>query len=206
MPVNMFTPDRSASDDRFFGAFPFREVLSRRRPVFSPGSEDVERVRFILSRRSLPQELVTPILDLAEYWAYSKETCLYDPHDLCFKFKFKGGEFPHPLRRLVITLVPEGPPPRNLYHFRGVTCFFTTVELALDDEETDGETLKMKTTFLVPRSSWRCPLFQAIIKDEKILRRVKKGKRLSVRFESQMRCAQYLAHIKDVEIETGVAY
>ncbi|KAF9785784.1 hypothetical protein BJ322DRAFT_1005403 [Thelephora terrestris] len=152
-------------------------------PEFHPTPGDIAFVRSIFP---LPAELVTEILDLAEYWAYSRVICSDEGrfHDANTRYlqsnPIQGGDFEHPLRRLVVTTHSKDQGWSSYPENRGTRDnSWTWFELTLDDGETDDEIVRVEVMRNIHAGSV-LEEYRATIEDERILKQAKKGDRLSV--------------------------
>ena len=155
----------------------------RKKGPFRITPKDIALVRSMLP---LPPELITEILDLAEYWVYSYQirSDAGRFHNANVQYlqsgPIQGGDFMYPLRRLVITTDSKDQGWSSYPETQGTregSC--TWFELTLDDGATDEEIARVEvmrnihagTTF-----EW----YRAVIEDERVLKQAKKGDRLSV--------------------------
>lgn len=150
---------------------------------FNPTPKDVALVRSVFP---LPPELVTEILDLAGYWAYSRVICSDEGrfHQANVRYlqsdPIQSGGFTHPLRRLVVTTESKDQGWSSFPENRGTRDnSWTWFELSLDDGETDDEIVRVEIVRNIHAGS-TFETYQAIIEDERVLKQAKKGDRLSV--------------------------
>lgn len=173
---------------------------------FNPTPEDVGLVRSIFP---LPPELVTVILDLAEYWAYSQKI-----RSVAGRFSdadqryiqsevIHGGEFLYPLRRLVITTNSKDQGWSSYPGDQGTRRnSWTWFELTLDDGETGGETARVEVMRNIHGGS-EFETHRAVIEDERILKQAKQGDRLSVWVRAKY--PGWCNHVQSVKIEVWIA-
>ena len=150
---------------------------------FHSTPEDIALVR---SSLPLPPELVTQILDCAEYWTLS-QAIRSDLVNYTFANKrylqsppIQGGDFAHPLRRLVITTDSKDQGWSSYPETQGTRDgSWTWFDLTLDDGETGDEIVRLEVVRNV-HAGKRFETYRAVIEDERILKRARKGDRLSV--------------------------
>ena len=171
---------------------------------FHPTPEDIALVR---SSLPLPPELVTQILDLAGYWALSRAT-RSDP--TCSTFRdanarflrsspIQGGEFTHPLRRVVITTDSKDQGWSSYRETQGTReGSWTWFELSLDDGGADYEMARVEIVRNI-HAGQRFEKYRAVIEDERILKQAKKGDRLSVWVRAMY--PGWVNSVQSVEIE-----
>ena len=150
---------------------------------FHPTPQDVALVRSLFP---LPPELVTQILDSAEYWALSRVT---RPDSNYFRDAnvrylqsppIQAGEFTHPLRRLVITTDSKDQGWSSYTETQGTReGSWTWFELTLDDGETGDEIVRVEVVRNI-HAGQEYVKHRAVIEDERVLKQAKKGDRLSV--------------------------
>jgi hypothetical protein len=150
---------------------------------FNPTPGDIAFVRSIFP---LPPELVTEILYLAEYWAYSQAICSNEGRFREANTRYLqsnpilGGDFEHPLRRLVVTTHSKDQGWSSYPENRGTRDnSWTWFELTLDDGETGDEIVRVEIMRNIHAGS-AFEEYRALIEDERILKQAKKGDRLSV--------------------------
>jgi len=173
---------------------------------FHPTPHDIGLVRSVFP---LPPELVTLILDIAEYWAYSKKTRSHagyfpDANERYLESgPIEGGEFSRPLRRLVITTNSKDQGWSSYPKYHGTREHsWTWFELTLDDGETGDEIVRVE----VVRNIHAGKTFEehrAVIEDERILNQTKEGDRLSVWVRASY--PGWCNNVRSVKIETWVA-
>ncbi|KAF9647233.1 hypothetical protein BDM02DRAFT_3188152 [Thelephora ganbajun] len=169
--------------------------------------KDIALVRHMFPR--LPPELVTQILDLAEYWAYSQNTCsdfarFHNANTRYLRSEpIRGGEFTYPLRRLVVTTDSRDQGWSSYPESHGTRKnSWTWFELTLDDGETNDEIVRVE----VMRNIHAGSIFekhQAVIEDGRILRQARKGDRLSVWVRAMH--PGWCNHVQSVKIEVWSA-
>lgn len=175
-------------------------------PWFYPTPTDIALVR---SMFPLPPELVTEILDLAKYWVYSRsissKSHSFENANVRYlrSGRIQGGEFLHPLRRVVITTESKDQGWSSYPEDRGTrNNSWTWFELTLDDGKTGDEIVRVE----VVRNIHAGPTFekhQAIIEDERILGQAKKGDTLSV--WARAKYPGWCNYVRSVGIEAWVA-
>ena len=152
---------------------------------FHPTPEDIALVR---SSLPLPPELITQILDLAGYWTLSRVTrsdpsyARYTDANVRFlrSLPIQGGEFTHPLRRVVISTDSKDQGWSSYPETQGTReGSWTWFELSLDDGGTDDEMVRVEVVRNI-HAGQRFEKHRAVIEDERILKQAKKGDRLSV--------------------------
>ena len=173
---------------------------------FYPTPKDIALVR---SMFPLPPELVTEILDLAQYWVYS---CSISSKSLRFEnvnarylqsTPIQGGEFLHALRRLVITTESKDQGWSSYPKDRGTrNNSWTWFELTLDDGEMGDEIVRVEVVRNI-HAGLTFEKYQAIIEDERILKQAKKGDTLSVWARAMY--PGWSNYVKSVGIEAWVA-
>ena len=174
---------------------------------FHPTSQDIAHVRSLLP---LPPELVTQILDLAEYWAYfqrkrSDAGQFRNANERYIQsVPILGGDFVRPLRRLVVTTDSRDQGWSSYPEDHGTRQnSWTWFELTLDDGETNREIMRVE----VVRNIHAKPVFErkeTVIEDEKLLSLAKMGDRLSVWARAMY--PGWCNNVRSVEIEAWVAY
>jgi len=174
--------------------------------LFHATPKDIALVR---SMFSLPPELTTHILDLAEYWAYSQRTCTAPDHFYDANVRYLqsdpivGGDFTYPLRRLVITTVSKDQGWSSYPETQGTReGSWTWFELTLDDGKTGGEIVRVEIVRNIHAGS-EFERYQAVIEDERILGQAKKGDTLSVWARAMY--PGWCNHVRSVQIETWSA-
>ena len=168
--------------------------------------EHIALVRLVFP---LPPELITQILDLAEYWAYSQTICLDQGrfHNANVRYlrsnPIQGGEFTHPLRRVVVTTDSKDQgwssyPDTHGTHEGSWTWF----ELTLDDGGTGGEMVRVEVVRNV-HAGFEFERYRTVIEDGRILRLAKKGDQLSVWVRANY--PGWCNHVRSVQIEVWSA-
>ena len=174
---------------------------------FYPTPLDITHVRSIFP---LPQELVTKILDMAEYWAYSR-TVRSEPghfHNANVRYlqseRIQGGDFTHPLRRLIVTMDSKDQGWSSYPELHGTRQdSWTWFELTLDDGRTGDEIVRVE----VIRNIHAGEIFiqhRIDIEDERVLGQAQKGDLLSVWVRAMY--PGWCNHVRSVEIEAWVAH
>ena len=150
---------------------------------FHPTPTDIARLRSMLP---LPPELVTQILDLAEYWTVSGVTRLDSNQFSDANIRYlqsghiEGGDFTHPLRRVVVTTDSKDQGWSSYPETQGTRDdSWTWFELTLDDGETDDEIVRVEVVRNI-HAGRGFVRHRAVIEDERVLKQAKKGDRLSV--------------------------
>jgi hypothetical protein len=150
---------------------------------FHPTPQDIALVRSLFP---LPPELVTQILDSAEYWALSRVTRPGSTHFRDANVRYlqsppiQAGEFTHPLRRLVITTDSKDQGWSSYSETHGTReGSWTWFELTLDDGETGDEIVRVEVVRNIHAGQGYVK-HRAVIEDERVLKQAKKGDRLSV--------------------------
>lgn len=174
---------------------------------FNPTAKDIRLVRSMIP---LPPELTTLILDNAEYWVYLQKT-RSDPgrfsnaNDRYLQSgRIPGGEFSHPLRRLVITTDSKDQGWSSYPEKQGTReNSWTWFELTLDDGENDNEITRVE----IVRNIHAGLVFvkhRAVIEDEMVLKHAKEGDRLSVWVRAEY--PGWCNNVHSVKIEAWVAF
>lgn len=150
---------------------------------FHPAPKDIALVR---SMFPLPPELVTHILDFAEYWTYSQRTRsdlirFYDANARYLRSgPVRGGQFAYPLRRLVITTDSKDQGWSSYPESQGTReGSWTWFELSLDDGMTGDEIVRVEVVRNIHAGS-TFDKHRAVIEDGRVLKQAKRGDRLSV--------------------------
>jgi len=166
-----------------YNGYTFGYEQEQENSEFRATQKDITLVRSLLP---LPPELVTQILDHAEYWVYSQRTCsnpgsFYDANIRYLRSgPIQGGEFTYPLRRLVITTDSKDQGWSSYPESRGTReGSWTWFELTLDDRETDDEIVRVEVVRNIHAGS-AFEVHRAVIEDGRILNHARKGDRLSV--------------------------
>ncbi len=197
MRMDASSSDVDTSDDR-----------SREEPddsEFHPTPNDIALVRCMFP---LSPELVTQILDLAEYWVYSQKSrsVYYFFHHANERYllsePIQGGDFMYPLRRVVITTVSkhEGfhSSPANKVSPNSWNWF----ELTLDDGKTGNEIARVEVESI--HSGREFERHQVAIDDELILKQATKGNQLCV-WVRAVYPGWHSFYVRSVKIETWSA-
>ena len=173
---------------------------------FHPTPKDIALVRSLFP---LPPELITQILDHAEYWAYSQRSCsdqgrFYDANVRYLRSgPIQGGEFTHPLRRLVITTDSKDQGWSSYPESQGTReGSWTWFELTLDDRETGDEIVRVEVVRNIHAGS-TFEVHRAVIEDGRILEQARKGDRLSVWARAMY--PGWCNHVRSVKIEAWSA-
>jgi len=150
---------------------------------FHPTPNNIALVRSLFP---LPTELVTQILDLAEYWVFLQSIRLDSTHFSNADVRYlqsapiQGGEFTHPLRRLVVTTDSRDQGWSSYPETQGTReGSWTWFELTLDDGETGDEIVRVEVVRNV-HAGRGFERHRAVIEDERVLKQAKKGDQLSV--------------------------
>ena len=175
-------------------------------PEFHPTPQDIGLVR---SCFPLPPELVTLILDFAEYWVYSQtirsDYCrFYAANERYLQSEpILGGEFSRPLRRLVVTTRSKDQGWSSYLDDHGTReNSWTWFELTLDDGSAGEEIMRVE----VMRNIHAGLTFEthlAVIEDKRILDRAKEGDKLSVWARAMY--PAWCNNVQSVKIEAWVA-
>jgi len=173
---------------------------------FRPTPNDITLVR---SMFPLPPEIVTHILDLAEYWAYSRRIRsdlgrFYDANMRYLRSGLiQGGEFTYPLRRLVITTDSKDQGWSSYAESQGTReGSWTWFELALDDGNTGDEIVRVEVVRNI-HAGLTFEEHRAVIEDRQVLKQAKKGDRLSVWVRAMY--PGWCNHVRSVQIEVWSA-
>jgi len=179
------------------------------------GPEDLEShptpndIALIRSMFPLPPELVTQILDLAEYWVYSERTRsdLFRFYEANVRYlrsgPIQGGEFTYPLRRLVITTDSKDQGWSSYPKSQGTReGSWTWFELALDDGKTGDEIVRVEVVRNV-HAGLTFEDHRAVIEDGQVLKLAKRGDRLSVWVRAMY--PGWCNHVRSVQIEAWSA-
>jgi len=176
------------------------------RGPFRATPKDIVLIRLMFP---LPPELITQILDFAEYWAYSQTTCS-DPgrfHHANMRYlrsgPIQGGEFTYPLRRVVVTTDSKDQGWSSYPETQGTReGSWTWFELTLEDGETDDEIARVEVVRNI-HAGLEFERYQAVIEDGRILKQAKKGDRLSVWVRASF--PGWWNHVRSVQIEAWLA-
>lgn len=166
-------------------------------------------IAFVRSAFPLPPELVTQILDLAEYWVYSQKT-LSEPNvyrDANARYlrsgPIRGGEFTYPLRRVVITTDSRDQGWSSYRETQGTReGSWTWFELTLDDGKSEDEIVRVEVVRNI-HAGIRFEKHRAVIEDERVLKQAKRGDRLSVWVRAMF--PGWCNHVRSVQIEAWSA-
>ena len=198
----------SSEDDVEDGIHPRGDILGNEREK-EPFRVTPKHIVLVRSMFSLPPELVTQILDLAEYWFYSQTANLAanrlrDANVQYLRYgPIQGGDFTYPLRRIVITTVSKDQGWSSYPETQGTReGSWTWFELTLDDGKTDDEIARVEIVRNIHAGS-EFERYRAVIEDERILKQAKAGDNLSVWAR-----AMYLGwcnHVRSVQIEAWSA-
>ena len=157
----------------------------------------------------LPPELVTQVLDLAEYWVYSQKTLSESNSYRNSNERYlrsgpiRGGEFTYPLRRVIVTTDSKDQGWSSYRETQGTReGSWTWFELTLDDGMTGDEIARVE----IVRNIHAGIMFEehrAVIEDERVLKHAKRGDRLSVWVRAMF--PGWCNHVRSVQIEVWSA-
>jgi len=177
--------------------------------IVTPNS--IEEVRSLFT--SLPPEIITPILDYAQYWA--KNTCArLNPsptqHRNCntrylTTLPLSEGHFRHPLRQVVITTVSkdQGWSSDNRRYHGTREASWTWFELTLESQETGEEKYRTEIVRNIHAGAEMVE-YRRCINDPRLLELAEKGDTLSVWVRAMF--PGWVNYVSSVVIETFVAY
>lgn len=175
-------------------------------------ADSVKAVRSYFSSK-LPPELVTEILDLAQYWV-SDITIREEPRVKTFSNAnvrylstdpLLGGDFTHPLRQVVVTTVSKDQGWSNDASRFGGTyeASWTWFELSLENPQTGEEKYRMDVVRNV-HAGKKFTEHVTYLNDPRLFELAEAGDVISVWVRASF--PGWVNHVKSVSIETFVAY